>query len=180
MLYTYKELLKEYGTQYNISKLLVGGKIYKVDDKMYSDQKHVSKLAILTKRYPDAIMTMNSAFYYYSLTDDVPMHIYMVSQRNGTKIKDVHVIQTFESAHTFGLGKQTMMIRDATINIYSKERMLIELIKNKNKLPFDYYKEIISNYRRIVEDLNIDIIEEYASVMYKGDYIMNTLQLEVF
>ena len=121
MLYTYKELLKEYKTQYNISKLLASGKVYKIDDKIYSDQEHISKLALLTKRYPDAIITMNSAFYYYSLTDDIPTHFYMVSKRNGTKIKDAHVIQTFESAHTFELGKQTMVMRDTTINIYSKE-----------------------------------------------------------
>lgn len=180
MLYTYKELLQEYESQYKISKLLVEKRIFKIDEKIYSDKEHVSKLAILSKRYSNAIVTMNSAYYYYSLTDSIPTHYYLVSKRNGTKIKDTQVVQTFESADTFELGKQSMDIGDATINIYSRERMLIELIRNKNKLPFDYYKELILSYRNLVDKLDVNQIEEYAANMYRGEYIMETLQMEVF
>ena len=41
-------------------------------------------------------------------------------------------------------------------------------------------KEIISNYRKLVEQMNIWRIEEYSSKMNRGDYIMDTLQMEVF
>lgn len=180
MLYTYKELLNEYRSQYNITKLLAEKKIFKVDEKIYSDKEQVSKLAILSKRYPEAIMTMNSAYYYYSLTDEIPTHYHMVSKRNGTKIKDKQVIQTFESLDTFEMGKQSLVVRDAIISIYSKERMLIELIRNRNKLPFDYYKEIVLNYRRLTEELDVSKIEEYTSFIYRGEYIMEALQMEVF
>lgn len=180
MLYTYKELLEEYKSQYNVTKLIAENKIFKVAEKVYSDKKQVSKLAILSKRYPDAIVTMNSAYYYYSLTDEIPTYYHMVSRRNGTKIKDRQVIQTFESPDTFEMGKQSLVVRDATITIYSRERMLIELVRNKNKLPFDYYKEIILSYRCLTEELNVSQIEEYASEMYRGKYIMETLQMEVF
>lgn len=180
MLFTYKELLVQYKSQYNISKLLLAGQLFKIDDKLYSDTENVSKLAILSKRYPETIITMNSAFYYHSLTDDIPTKCHLVSKRNGTKIKDSYVVQTFESADTFSLGKQSLEIRDAIVNIYSKERMLIELIRNKNKLPFDYYKELISSYRRIIDDLDISQVEEYAFSIYRGEYILNTIQMEVF
>ena len=180
MLYTYKELLEKYNTQYNIAKMISRGELYQVGIKIYSEKSQTSKLAILAKRYPDAIITMNSAFYYHSLTDDIPDKCYMVSKRNGTKIKDPYVIQTFESADTFSVGKETLEIRDAVVNIYSKERMLIELVRNKNKLPFDYYKEIISGYRKIVDKLDTSSIEEYAEMMYHGAHIMETIQMEVF
>lgn len=180
MLYTYKELLEEYKTQYNISMLISSGKIHKVDEKIYSDQVYTPKLAILTKRYPDAIFTMNSAFYYYSLTDDIPAYYHLVTKRNGTKIRDKQVEQTFEIIETFELGKEKMFVDGVNINIYSKERLLIELIRNKKKLSFDYYKEIILNYRRLAEDLDVWKIMEYSSKMYRGDYIMDTLQMEVF
>lgn len=180
MLYTYKELLQLYKSQYNITKMISSGMLFRVDDKIYSDKENVSKLAVLSKRYPDAIVTMNSAFYYHSLTDDIPTKCYMVSKRNGTKIMADYVVQTFESEKTFALGKQFLEIRDALINIYSKERMLIELIRNKNKLPFDYYKEIISSYRKMIDDLDVSLIEDYACAMYRGDFIMETIQMEVF
>ena len=37
-----------------------------------------------------------------------------------------------------------------SIRIYDRERMLIELIRSAKNLPFDYYKEIIESYRRII------------------------------
>lgn len=39
------------------------------------------------------------------------------------------------------------------INIYDKERMLIDLARNKNKIGYDLYKEITSNYRKLANIL---------------------------
>jgi hypothetical protein len=65
------------------------------------------------------------------------------------------------------------------IEIYDKERMLIELIRNKNILPFDYYKEIIESYRKITYDLDIEKLQDYMTQFPKKDYIMNAIRLEV-
>ena len=66
------------------------------------------------------------------------------------------------------------------IRVYDKERMLIELIRNKNKLPYDYYKEIIGNYRNIISELDIEKIQDYAMIFPKSSLITKTLQAEVF
>ena len=64
--------------------------------------------------------------------------------------------------------------------MYNKERLLVELIRKKNQIPFDYYKEIISNYRKIADDLDMYKIEEYLS-LYKNEVnIANALLREVF
>ena len=65
------------------------------------------------------------------------------------------------------------------INIYNKERMLIELLRHKSKLPFDYYKEVLLNYREIIDELDIRLIQDYAYEVPKSAKIMETLQLEV-
>ena len=41
-----------------------------------------------------------------------------------------------------------------------KERMLVELIRYKSKLPYDYYKEIVLNYRRILPTLDVQEIQD--------------------
>ncbi len=58
--------------------------------------------------------------------------------------------------------------------------MLLELIRNKNSFPFDYYKEILNNYRQIIHTLNIQDIQAYAEELPKNKMIMETLRLEVF
>ena len=58
--------------------------------------------------------------------------------------------------------------------------MLIELIKNKKSIPFDYYKEVILNYRNIVDDLQNWKIEQYLENYSQEERILNIIQKEVF
>jgi len=58
--------------------------------------------------------------------------------------------------------------------------MLIELLRFKNKLPYDYYKEILRNYREIIYDLDIEQIQEYAAEFPKSKMISEALDREVF
>ena len=55
----------------------------------------------------------------------------------------------------------------------------VELLRNKNKLSFDYYKEILLNYRKIIEDLDMQAIQDYVYAVPKSEMIMETMQLEV-
>ena len=48
---------------------------------------------------------------------------------------------------------------DYEIKIYSKERMLIEVVRNKSKLPYDYYKEIIGRHRKLVNEMDIQEVQ---------------------
>ena len=57
--------------------------------------------------------------------------------------------------------------------------MLIELLRYKSKLPFDYYKEILLNYRKIVPQLNMQAVQDYAYEAPKSGKIFETLQTEV-
>ncbi len=72
-----------------------------------------------------------------------------------------------------------MAYNNATIRIYNKERVLIELIRNKSKIPFELYKEIICNYRNVIDDLDVALISDYAYELPKTKMVMDTLRKEV-
>ena len=57
--------------------------------------------------------------------------------------------------------------------------MLIELMRFKSKIPMDYYKEIIGNYRKIAFELDFGIIEDYAAMFKNSDNLMHMIQMEV-
>ena len=40
-------------------------------------------------------------------------------------------------------------------------------------------KEIIQNYRRITEEMDFGLVEDYAYMFHKGEIIMNQIQMEV-
>ena len=77
------------------------------------------------------------------------------------------------------LGEVEQIVDGATLRIYDKERMLIELLRNKNKMPYDLYKEIIYNYRKIITELEIWRIQEYAEIFPKSKMIKKALDEEV-
>lgn len=180
MIYTYAECKEKYKTDYELRKVLATGELKKVRRGIYSDEVHESDLAVISRTYPYAVFTMNSAFYYHGLTDTIPRAYYLMTDKDATKIKDENVIQYYDNNDSLELGQETKKYNGTDIRIFSRERMLVELIRNKSKIPFDYYKEIISSYRRLVYDLDIQAVQEYAVSLPKSKLVMNTLQLEVF
>ena len=70
MIYNYKEIIEIYRNDYNLKKALNKNEIFKLDKGIYSKKKIVSPLVIYSKKYPNSVITMDSAFYYYNLTDE--------------------------------------------------------------------------------------------------------------
>ena len=87
--------------------------------------------------------------------------------------------QYFIPEDFFKEGIETADYKGYDIRIYNKERMLIELVRYKSKLPFDYYKEIILNYRKLLPRLDIQKIQDYALMAPKSNKVLEILQMEV-
>ena len=180
MLYSYSECKEKFSTDYRIRKELESGRLKRIRRGVYSDVSFESDLAVVGKTYPYAVFTMNSAFYYHGLTDTIPRAYYLITDKNATKINDSSVKQFFDNNNSLELGLEIKDYNGASIRIFNRERMLVELIRNKKLLSFDYYKELIANYRNLVYELDIQAVQEYAERLPKTRLVMNTLQLEVF
>ena len=180
MIYRYTDCVRECAGYYNVKKAIEAGELFQIEKGIYSDQPMESQLAVIAAKYPKAVFTMNSAFYYHGLTDDVPDRYFLATDKNAAKIRDKRVSQIFENSKHLTLGAEAISVESVVISMYSKERMLIELLRNKNKLPNDYYKEILQNYRRLIASLDIQSIEEYMNALPKKKMIEKALQSEVF
>ena len=117
--------------------------------------------------------------YQDCLEKYVPDFYYVATPKNTRKISDERVKQFYENSEAFDMGKTKMNYDGVDIVIYDKERLLVELIRNKRKFSFDFYKEIIASYRRIVHELDMTLVAEYAYELPKTNTIIETLRLEV-
>lgn len=180
MLYFRNELDKNKYSTYQLNKAIKNKELFKVDNGLYSDIEFVNPLEIILKKYPNAIFTSDSAYYYYDLTDVIPDYFYLATKRSDSRINDKNIKQIFMPNDLFELGKTQIEIENVKINIYDEERMLVELIRKKNLIPFDYYKEIIANYRRKTDKLDIYKIGEYISYYKNESSLYDTLMREVF
>lgn len=180
MLYNHNEIKEIYKSDYQIKKAINDGILYKLDKGVYADKNIINPLIIFSKKYPSAIVTMDPAFYYYNLTDVIPQKIYLATSRGYRKINNEKIGQIYVSANILTQGKVEVEVDGEKVNMYDKERLLVELIRKRKQIPFDYYKEIISNYRQISEKLDMYKIEEYLS-LYKNDVnLADALMREVF
>ncbi|MHB1485323.1 MAG: type IV toxin-antitoxin system AbiEi family antitoxin domain-containing protein [Saccharofermentanales bacterium] len=180
MILSYKQCIEKYKSNYGIKKAIASGNLFNIEKGIYSEKKYEPELAVIMEKYPNAILTSKSAFYYLSLTDVIPDFYFLATEKAGAKINDKRVKQVFVVKELFDYGVTEIERQGVMIRIYDKERMLIELIRNKNKLPYDYYKEIIGIYRNIIHELDIERIQNYANIFPKGGLIAKVLQAEVF
>lgn len=180
MVMTYKQCLEKHGSVYRIQQEVAAGRLFKLEKGIYSDKKYESVTAIVSAKYPKAVFTMDSAFYFYGLTDTIPEKCHLATARSTKQIADSRVVQRFENSDILYLGAEKGDFDGANIVIYNRERMLLELLRNKSVLPFDYYKEILGNYRKILHELDSQLIQDYLPQFPKSNMINQTLQLEVF
>ena len=180
MLKTRAECLKEYGSDYFINRMVDEGKLFRIDKGIFSEKEYVPELALLAYKYPKAVITMDTAFYLYGLSDEVPDACTMATKREAAPIADSRVKQVFMPKELLGLGNTTIDYKGYTLSIFDRERMLIELVRFKSKLSFNYYKEILGNYRKILPQLHSEKIRDYAEAVPKSDKVIRTLRTEVY
>lgn len=180
MVYKYIDLIDKYGDENKARDAIKGHKIKKIGWGYYTDSKYINGIEYISKKYPKAIITSDSAFYYHNLTNRIPDETYLGTDRNATKIKDQNIKQIFYNSNMLNIGVIEMEIDHVSVKIYDKERMLCELVKNRNKIPLDYYKELTNSYRDIIEDINIYKVNEYLNNYKNGNKLFEVMQREVF
>ena len=179
MLMTTSECMAKYGSFYRIAQAIRSGALYKIAHGVYSDNRRYRAVELLLKKYPAAVVTMLSAYYYYSLTDNVPDKIHLAVERDGTKIMDTRVKEYFVPKGTGGIGAVNAVLHGMELRIFDKERLLIETIRMRAKMPIDLYHEVIGNYRKETAALYPAKIEDYLDSFPKRDVIFDAIKKEV-
>ncbi len=180
MVYTHKELKEKRISNYNINKKVKNKELYRIENGLYSDTEKYNQLEYIVKKYPNSIFASESAFFYLGLTDYIPSKYFLATKHNAKKIENDKIEQIFIANHFFEIGKSQIIYNNVQINIYDKERMLIELIRNKNAMSFDYYKEIINNYREIVDEIDMSLLADYLECFANRKNIFEIILKEVF
>lgn len=179
MILTYQQCIEIYGSDYNIRKMIKNGKLYQQEKGVYSDKKSCSMLDVIAAKYPQAVFSGRSAYYYHGLTDEIPEKYYISTKRSATRIKNDKIKQSFVSDDIYDFGIEAIKYQGSVIHIYSKERLLVDLIRFRAKYPMGFYKGAVRAYRQIAEELDYFDIEEYAEHFSNGKNIISAIQMEV-
>lgn len=176
---TYSACLRELGNQYQVNLAVKSGDLFKIEEGVYATERNVPEVALIAAKYPNAVIAGEYAFYYHGFTDVVPEKYSMATKSKAAKISDSRVFQIYVRDDLLELGAQIQKADGFEFKIYDRERMLIELLRNKHTMPYDLYKEILLKYREIIHTLEIWRIQEYAEKFPKSKMIKKALDEEV-
>ncbi len=179
MLLTKSECCEKFGGMFRVKEMIRLGSLHRVAYGIYSDGTRHRDVEILQKRYPSSVVTLQSAYYYYDLSDFVPEKCHLAVERGSSQIDDPTVVECFVPKGTGGIGVERVTLRDTPLRIFDKERLLIETIRLRTKLPYEIYREVIGNYRQIANELYFAKVEDYLESFPKRKLIFDVIKKEV-
>lgn len=176
---TYESALERAGSRSALEAKVKNRELFKIDRGVYASSEHPDPLVVAHALYPDAIITMDSALASYGLTDVPPDKVHLATARDATRISRKGYRQYFTERELLNPGEVETDMGHGNVRIYNRERLLVEVMRRQAALPLDYYREIIDSYRRISEELDIRLVEDYMSLFKRQDAMFDILQREV-
>lgn len=164
------ELLEAHIYYKELNSLIENGFIEKVRYGYYQwiDRENFSEATTVTRLFPDAILCMDTALFYYRYSDRTPLVWHLaVSKDSGKsrfKIDYPFVKPYYIEPSILEIGMTAGEMDGNTIRIYDKERTICDCLRYSGKMD----KEIFNNaIRRYVEDPAKDIskLMDYAKKM---------------
>lgn len=163
MLLGFAELKTRYGSPYQIDKAIREGLCFKLEAGVYSDTGEEDELDIIQFKYPKAILTLESAFFYQNLTDTVPDLYCLATGMHSAKISDERVRQCFVAESLLPVGVTEIEYAGGKVRTYDLERLTIEVARMKARLPSDLYKEVVLALRGKTGEMYPAKIAEYLA-----------------
>ena len=181
MLLNVEECLERYGSFYGIAKRVRSGELVKLERGLYSDtDEYVSGERRVAKKHPAAVFTMESAFLFHGLADVVPDRHSLATPARSAALADPRVRQWYVPAGTLDVGRTELEWAGAKLPVYDLERSLVELMRNRNKVPYDYYKEVLNAFRANLDRLYPAKLDDYLAFFPRRDALSAALEREVF
>ena len=176
---TYESALEEAGSRGALETKVRNGDLFKIGRGIYASSEYPDPLVVARALYPDAVITMDSALASYGMTDVPPDKVHLATARDATRISRPGYRQYFTERKLLDPGAVEKDMGHGTIRIYDRERLLVEVMRRQATLPLDYYREVIASYRRISEDLDVRLVEDYMALFKRQDAMFDILQREV-
>ena len=151
-----------------ISELVQKGYLDRVKQGYYRIVEHTedhSEAKLISQLYPDGIICMVSALFYYGYSDRTPINWDIAIDRNTSKARfniDYPYVKPYyiDKAH-LEYGVTEGRYEDCVLKIFDRDRLICECIKHENKMDREIYNKAIINYINDSQK-NITNLLEYA------------------
>lgn len=167
---TTAQLNKEKLYYRDIQKMLDAGLIEKVKRGYYHwiEDYGTSEAALIKSLFPDAVLCMETALFYYKYSDRNPAEWNITVDKN-TSRQRTQIDYPFVKAYRvepalLPLGKTETVIELTKVCIYDRDRTICDVLRNMNKMDKEIFNKAIQSYIKDPKK-NIPHLMEYAKAL---------------
>jgi len=145
---------------------LLNAKLYYADIKQLLDDRLIervrrgyyhwiedqgeSEVVIINRLFPDAVLCMETALFYYKYSDRSPAEWSFAIDRNVSKLRtniDYPFIRAYRiESELVTLGETTGEIDFIKVRIYDRDRTICDVLKNMSKMDKEIFNKAIQGY----------------------------------
>lgn len=154
----------------DIQQLLNEGFIEKIKRGYYhwTETYGEQEVKIINRLFPDAVLCMETALFYYQYSDRNPAEWNITIDKNVSRSR-TNIDYPFVKAYRVEsvlvpLGETKGSINFVDVRIYDRDRTICDVLRNMNKMDKEIFNKAIQGY---VKDLkkNVPNLMEYAKVL---------------
>ncbi len=164
----------------DIKKLMETNMIEKVKRGYYHwiDQSNSSEVVIINSLFPDAVLCMNTALFYYEYSNRNPAEWHFAIDKNVSKQRvkiDYPFVRAYRTeTHLLPIGETTGYIDGVEVRIYDKDRAICDCLKNMNRMDKEIFNKAIQNYVKDPKK-NIPNLMKYAKKLRVQNKVKNLI-----
>ena len=154
----------------DIQELLEKGFIEKIRRGYYHwiEDYGRSEVVIINRLFPDAVLCMETALFYYKYSDRNPAEWNIAIDKNASRQRlkiDYPFIKAYRiEPSLLSLGETGGKIDFEKIRIYDRDRTICDVLRNMNKMDKEIFNKAIQNYVKDSKK-NISSLMQYAKVL---------------
>ncbi len=167
---TTAELTKSKVYYADIKQLLDEGLIERVRRGYYHwiQDNGESEIVIINRLFPDAVLCMETALFYYKYSDRNPSEWNFSIDKNVSKLRtnvDYPFIKAYRvEPELVALGETEGEIDSHKVRIYDRDRTICDVLRNMNKMDKEIFNKAVQGYVKDPKK-NIPNLMKYAIVL---------------
>lgn len=151
-----------------IKKLIEEGIITKIKHGFYELTDYIPREEVIIARlFPESIIFLESALFYYGYTDRIPSSWQIAVNKNSNKLQyniDYPLIKPYYLEPKFiEIGIDIIEIEGVEIRIYDRDRTICDVLRYETKLEEEVFTNAIKKYIKDPKK-NVRNLFEYAEI----------------
>lgn len=162
--------LKKMGlTSRQIKRMVQEGTISKIKYGYYELTEYIpNDLVIVARLFPDSVIYLESALFYYGYIDRVPQEIQIAVDRSSKTTKydiEYPMVKPFYMEPRFlEVGVEAIEIDGVKIRIFNRDRTMCDVLRFEKKMDYEVFSSAIESY---IKDPNkvVRNLFEFAEIL---------------